>query len=256
MSTGGDVMNALITANNLHVIRQGRDILHDVSLTIDAGDFITIIGPNGAGKSTLLQCLMGFFAPDGGSVVRSNDVHIGYVPQRITIEPTIPMRVERFLNLQYKRNQSMMHDIIEEASITHLLDHSLQSLSGGELQRVLLARALMGNPNLLILDEPAQNLDISSQMSFYKLLDHVYTHRTISILMVSHDLHMVMASTRRVVCLYHHICCSGEPHMVAKDPQFAALFGDDIARMMAVYHHAHEHSHSNEHLHHEGCSHG
>ena len=249
-------MSALLTAEQLHVVRQGRDILLDVSLNVGERDFVTIIGPNGAGKSTLLQCLMGFFTPDSGLVTRAQDVQIGYVPQRISIEHTIPIQVKRFLNLHYRRTPCDAQQVIEETNIASLLDHPLQTLSGGELQRVLLARALMGNPNLLILDEPVQNLDISSQMGFYKLLDDVYAKRHLSIIMVSHDLHMVMASTRRVICLYHHICCSGEPHMVARDPQFATLFGEDIARMMAVYHHAHSHSHTDEHPHHEGCNHG
>jgi zinc transport system ATP-binding protein len=249
-------MTALISAKNVGVTRQGREILADISLDIQPQDFLTIIGPNGAGKSTLLTCLMGFFAPNTGSVTHHPDLRIGYVPQRISIESTIPILVHRFLNLQYRKHSVDSDSIIEQTGIAHLLRSPVQHLSGGELQRVLLARSLMGNPNMLILDEPVQNLDVSSQLSFYRLLDTIYSTQNIGIVMVSHDLHMVMASTRRVICLYHHICCSGEPHIVARDPQFAALFGEDVARMMAVYHHSHTHTHHHDHAHHEGCTHG
>ena len=154
----------------------------------------------------------------------------------------MPISVKRFLMLK-KFTIEELESISEETNISNVLSKNLANLSGGELQRVLLARSLLGNPELLILDEPAQNLDIKNQLNFYNLLNQIYQRRDISILMVSHDLHMVMASTKQVICLYHHICCSGEPQAVAKDPEFISLFGNDMAKMMSVYQHTHDHSH-------------
>ena len=236
-------MTGLIDAENLTVIRQGRRILDNISLRVDGGDFITIIGPNGAGKSMLLKCLLGFYPADRGNVRRRRGLTIGYVPQRLTPDYAMPIHVRRFLRLGKKTNDARIEDIAHETGIAHLLKSPLFLLSGGELQLVLLARALLEAPALLVLDEPAQNLDISGQLAFYKLLDQIYAKRALSILMVSHDLHMVMASTKRVVCLFHHVCCSGEPQAITKDPEFISLFGDDMANMMAVYQHSHNHMH-------------
>jgi zinc transport system ATP-binding protein len=242
-------MTALVSARNLHVIREGKAILNDVSLDVEEKDFITIIGPNGAGKSMLLKSVMGFFEPDKGSVARKKGLKVGYVPQRLVADHTIPISTRRFLTLRKRAGAAAVINVADETSITEILDKPLHVLSGGELQRVLLARALLGDPELLVLDEPAQNLDVTGQLAFYKLLDRIYEERGVSILMVSHDLHLVMSSTRRVVCLYHHICCTGEPHMVTRDPEFISLFGNDMARLMAVYNHDHDHSHSHGHDH-------
>ena len=233
----------LITASHIHLIRRGKHILKDVSIEINAQDFITIIGPNGAGKSMLLKCLLGFYAPDEGVVIRKKNLRIGYVPQRLTLDRTMPVSVKRFLHLGKKVNAEEIAQIAQETRIESILTKPLTVLSGGELQKVLLARSLLANPDLLVLDEPAQNLDISGQLAFYKLLEKIYMQRLVSILMVSHDLHMVMASTKQVVCLFHHVCCSGEPQVVTQDPEFIALFGKDMAHMMAVYHHSHNHEH-------------
>jgi len=178
------------------------------------------------------------------------------MPQRLLPNPSMPLQVKRFLTVAQKVTSEQLNSISEETNIIALLNKPLYSLSGGELQRVLLARALLGNPELLVLDEPAQNLDIAGQLSFYKLLDKVYNERKIAILMVSHDLHMVMASTKQVICLYKHICCSGTPQIVAKDPEFKKLFGEDMASFMAAYQHSHDHSHDHVHDEDGGCSHG
>ncbi len=225
------------------MFRGQREILKDVSLTVNERDFITVIGPNGAGKSMLLKCLMGFYEPDRGVVSRNRNMRIGYVPQSLTADRALPITVRRFLGLRKKVDGRAICEAGEETAVLELFERPMHVLSDGELQRVLLTRALLGDPALLVLDEPAQNLDISSQLALYKLLERIYNERGLSILMVSHDLHLVMSCTRQVVCLFHHICCSGEPQAVARDPEFISLFGNDMARMMAVYHHTHDHRH-------------
>ena len=234
-----DSTGTLISAQNITVTRGGQHILKDVSLNVYMQDFITIIGPNGAGKSMLLKCILGFYKPNHGYIEMKKSLRIGYVPQRLLPTHNIPITTGRFLSLRKKCDTTSLNHVIEETGISNLLNTALSVLSGGELQRVLLARALLGNPELLILDEPAQNLDIPGQLSFYKLLERVYKERCLSVLMVSHDLHLVMASTKRVVCMYKHICCSGAPCSVAKDPEFMSLFGEEISSMMAVYQHKH-----------------
>ncbi len=238
-------MSSLIQAKDLCVSRQGKNILENVFINIKEKDFITIIGPNGAGKSVLLECLMGTFMLDSGEIIKKNNLSIGYIPQNFNPDNSMPISVRRFLMLKKKFTLEELHNVSEETNISEILSKNLANLSGGELQKVLLARSLLCSPDLLILDEPAQNLDIKNQLNFYNLLDRIYKSREISILMVSHDLHMVMASTKQVVCLYHHICCSGEPQTVAKDPEFISLFGNDMAKMMSVYQHTHNHSHEN-----------
>ena len=236
----------LITAKNLSVIRQQRAILDDVSLAIAAGDFITLIGPNGAGKTVLLRHLLKLDRPNAGSVTHRKDLKIGYVPQRIDIDPGLPISVKRFLTLNNALADIELEHLANETKTAHLLETPLSQLSGGEMQRVLLTRALTNEPDLLILDEPAQNLDVNGQLQFYTLIEEIYESRDIAILMVSHDLHLVMSSTRKVVCLYHHICCSGAPESVARDPEFISIFGNDMAKLMAVYPHSHTHDHHHD----------
>lgn len=235
--------DALISAQNISLTLQGQSILHSVSLNVNSHDFITIVGPNGAGKSTLLKLLMGLQQPTKGHIFRSEALKIGYVPQRFQADPSMPIQCRRFLKLNYHGDEALWKSTINDLNIHALLDKPMDKLSGGELQRILLARALLKEPNLLVLDEPAQSLDITGQMHFYRLLDRLYQSRNISIVMVSHDLHLVMASSHQVVCLYHHICCSGTPQVVAKSPEFVELFGDEMADLMAVYHHHHDHTH-------------
>ncbi|MCC3304020.1 ATP-binding cassette domain-containing protein [Sneathiella sp. HT1-7] len=239
-------MTELLSARQISVYRDGKTILEDVSLSIGEKDFITIIGPNGAGKSMLLKCMMGFYAPSKGEVVRRAGLKIGYVPQRLVADHTVPIRVRRFLTLRKRAPKDVLLNVARETAIEEILDHPIHVLSGGELQRVLLARALLDDPDLLVLDEPAQNLDVTGQLAFYKLIEKIYAERDVSILMVSHDLHLVMSSTREVVCLYHHICCHGEPNVVTRDPEFISLFGNDMARLMAVYNHSHDHNHNHD----------
>ena len=242
-------MDALIESRHITVTLQGNTILKDVSLTINPRDFMTIIGPNGAGKSILLKCLMGITKPNLGEIRRKKALKIGYIPQCFITQNSLPITVEGFLRLRIKTEPSTLNTIIHEINIADILKRSLAVLSGGELQRVLLARSLLNQPELIVLDEPVKNLDIAGQLAFYKLLNNIYKNRNISILMVSHDLHMVMASTKQVVCLFHHICCSGTPEMVTQTPEFISLFGHDMADMMAIYQHRH-HAHQCEGEHH------
>jgi len=236
-------MNGLIGAREVGVFRGGRTILANVSLEVGERCFVTVIGPNGAGKSMLLKCLMGIYPPDRGTVARRDGLKIGYMPQQLMANPAIPISARRFLTLRKKATPEAVRQAAAETGVGEALEKPLHTLSSGELQRILLTRALLGEPALLVLDEPAQNLDVTGQLAFYRLLERIYKERPLGILMVSHDLHLVMASTRRVVCLLRHVCCAGEPRAVARDPEFVSLFGDDMARLMAAYHHYHDHSH-------------
>lgn len=232
----------LLDGQHLTVTRQGRTILNDVSLAVAEHDFITLIGPNGAGKSLLLKALLGLAAVDQGTIWRKPGLKLGFVPETLALDMTLPLTAGRFLSLGI-RHQSIRQEILIETETENLLDRPLHGLSSGERQRVLLARALHGDPDLLVLDEPAQNLDMRGQLNLYELMQKIYEQRKIAILMVSHDLHLVMSSTRKVVCLYEHICCSGEPQTVAQDPEFVSLFGAEMARLLAVYPHHHDHDH-------------
>jgi len=242
------ITNALISAKNVSVLKHQKSILDNIDIQINKNDFITIIGPNGAGKTMLLKCLMGFYKPTSGRIERKEKLKIGYMPQSISIINTMPITVKDFITVRKEYDDISLNKVITEVSIGEIINKQLSVLSGGEMQRVLLARSLLNNPDLLILDEPAQNLDISGQLNFYKLIQEIYSKRNISILMVSHDLHLVMVSTKKVLCLYKHICCSGAPQQIAKDPEFLSMFGKDMANMMSIYQHSHDHNHDHNHL--------
>ena len=236
--------NALISAKNVSVLKNQKSILENIDIQINKKDFITIVGPNGAGKTMLLKCLMGFYKPTSGMIERKEKLKIGYMPQSINVINTMPITVKDFITVKKKYDDVSLHKVITEVNLGEIVNKQLSVLSGGEMQRVLLARSLLNNPDLLILDEPAQNLDISGQLNFYKLIQEIYSKRDISILMISHDLHLVMVSTKKVLCLYKHICCSGAPQQIAKDPEFLSMFGKDMANMMSIYQHSHDHDHN------------
>jgi len=240
--------NALISAKNVSVLKNKKSILENIDIQINKKDFITIVGPNGAGKTMLLKCLMGFYKPTSGMIERKEKLKIGYMPQSINVINTMPMTVKGFITVKKKYDDVSLHKVITEVNLGEIVNKQLSVLSGGEMQRVLLARSLLNNPDLLILDEPAQNLDISGQLNFYKLIQEIYSKRDISILMISHDLHLVMVSTKKVLCLYKHICCSGAPQQIAKDPEFLSMFGKDMANMMSIYQHSHDHDHDHNYL--------
>lgn len=233
----------LLKATGISVIFQQREVLSKVDLQIEAGEVVTIIGPNGAGKTTLIRVALGLLAATAGSVYLAPGLRIGYLPQRFQVEPTLPITVIRFLQLSGIREAARLQEVLGEIGAGHLLELPLQSLSGGEMQRVLLARALLRDPELLVLDEPAQGVDLHGQVEFFSLLEKLRSDRGCSVLMVSHDLHLVMAATDRVICLNNHICCKGTPEVVTRNPAFIELFGAEAAESLAIYAHDREHRH-------------
>ncbi len=235
-------MSTLLELRDVGVRFAGQDVLQDVQLTLRAGEIVTLIGPNGAGKTTLVRTVLGLLKPDRGEVQRKPRLRIGYMPQKLHVDPTLPLSVERFLRLVPGVKRSAAQAALQEVGAVQVLDSPLQSISGGELQRVLLARALLREPELLVLDEPVQGVDIAGQAELYRLIGQLRERYGCGVLMVSHDLHLVMSATDQVVCLNRHVCCSGHPEQVSNDPAFVEMFGQD-ARSLAVYHHHHDHDH-------------
>ena len=240
----------LLELSEVSVIRQAFTILDRISLTVAPGEIVTLIGPNGSGKSTLVKTALGLIQPDHGTVRHCPKRSMAYVPQSLKIDETLPLSVNRFLRLHHRVDRSQLGQALAQTGASHLLDTSLHNLSGGEMRRVLLARAIINRPRLLILDEPTAGVDIGGQASLYALIQRLRDKLGCGILLVSHDLHIVMAATDKVVCLNHHLCCSGTPESVSQSPEFAHLFGEKLARELAVYHHDHDHEHS---LHGEIC---
>jgi zinc transport system ATP-binding protein len=235
--------DALITLNNISLNHNGKNVLDDVSFKLHKGEFVTLIGPNGAGKSSLIKILLGIIKQDSGDITYTNNIRLGYTPQTFSANPFIPISVKDFLTLNQKLDSEFMLQTFELTGIKELLKLPLKNLSGGELQKVLLTRALLNKPNVLILDEPAQNLDIDGQMQLYKLIQDIHQQQNCAVLMVSHDLHRVMKESTQVLCLYHHICCEGLPESILKDEKFNDLFADQINDLMATYEHHHNHHH-------------
>lgn len=234
---------ALISARGLGLIRNGRDLLEGIDLDIQKREIVTLIGPNGAGKTSLVRLLLGLEAPDRGEIWRQRNMRIGYVPQRFDVDSVIPMTVERFLRLGDEAPLPRIRAILDEVGAGQTARQQLSQLSGGELQRVVLARALLRDPDLLVLDEPVQGVDYTGEAELYNLIARLRDERGFGVLLVSHDLHIVMARSDRVVCLNRHVCCSGVPETVAQHPAYARLFGAEAARAFAVYQHHHDHSH-------------
>jgi zinc transport system ATP-binding protein len=217
-------------------------ILDHVSLALHEGEILTVIGPNGAGKTSLLRILMGLLAPSSGSVWREAGLRIGYMPQRLVIDASLPMDVGRFLRLA-ERSPRRLAEVADEVGIGSLLRSPVAGVSGGEFQRVLLARALLRNPRLLVLDEPVQGVDVNGQAELYGLINEVRRRHECAVLMISHDLHLVMAATDTVLCLNKHVCCAGKPEVVSAHPEFLQLFGKQAVSEIAVYTHHHDHEH-------------
>ncbi len=233
----------LISAKGMCVSFHGKKVLDQVSIDIQQSEIVTLIGPNGAGKSTLIKCLLGVLALDSGEINKNPLLRLGYVPQRTQLNPSLPISVRGFLDLVGKVSKEEVLDALRLVKAEHLANSPLQSISGGEFQRVMLARAVLRKPNLLVLDEPGQGIDINGQQELYKLLSEIKDTLGAAILMVSHDLHLVMSSTDRVICLNQHVCCSGHPESVSTDPAYLQLFGLKDGTDFAIYEHHHDHHH-------------
>lgn len=242
-STDTHAPGVLLAAKSINKDFAEKKILEDISLTIEEGQIVTLIGPNGAGKTTLVRIALGLLQPDSGHIYHRPALRIGYMPQRVHVEPTLPLTVNRFLQLANRRDKALLSRTLEELKIGHLAGQQLTAISGGELQRVLLARALLRKPELLILDEPAQGVDLAGQAELYQLISEISDRQGCGVLMISHDLHLVMSSTDEVICLNHHICCHGRPEHVTNDPAYLNLFGATASQNLAVYTHHHDHDH-------------
>ncbi|NVD06166.1 zinc ABC transporter ATP-binding protein ZnuC [Vibrio sp. JPW-9-11-11] len=236
-------MSTLVELTDISVVFDQRKVLDKVSLRLNRGEITTLIGPNGAGKSTLVKVLLGLQRQFSGSISRVKGLKIGYVPQKLKLNDSLPLNVERFLRLAGRYSRQEMNDALKLVGAEHLVANNMHSLSGGENQRVLLARALLQRPDLLVLDEPAQGVDVQGQIDLYDLIDTIRHRFNCAVFMVSHDLHLVMAKTSNVICLQHHICCSGAPADIAQHPSYIALFGQSHQQSLAFYHHQHQHHH-------------
>lgn len=236
-------MTALVETEALTLAYQGHVVLRDVNLTLSPGEIVTIVGPNGSGKSSLIRALIGALAPVKGKIRRKKGLRIGYVPQKLAIDGTLPLTVERFLNLPRRISPARAREALEQAGVSTLARQQLIDLSGGQLQRVLLARALLERPDILMLDEATQGLDQPGAAGFYQQIENVRQNTGCAVLMVSHDLHVVMAASDRVLCINGHICCEGAPEIVASAPEYRALFGTGTQGALALYRHEHTHRH-------------
>jgi len=233
----------LASVRGLTIQRGGRTVLDAVDLDIDTGEIVTLIGPNGGGKTTLVRAMLGLVEPDGGQVYRRAALKVGYVPQRLAIDRSMPLTVRRFMTLTRSAGSVEISAALGETGAEHLLHRSVHELSGGEFQRIALARALLCRPDLLVLDEPVQGVDFSGEIALYELIGAIRHRHSCGILLVSHALHLVMRATDRVVCLNGHICCAGGPDAVRRDPQFLRLFGVGGGAPIAIYTHQHDHTH-------------
>jgi zinc transport system ATP-binding protein len=256
-------MSEVLRLEGLTVQIAGLRAVDQLGFSVEAGQIVTLIGPNGAGKTTLVRAVLGLLKPHRGKVWRKPKLRIGYMPQKIQVDATLPLSVLRFLSLVPGVDRAAALSALQEVGAEQVIDSPIQTISGGEMQRVLLARALLREPQLLVLDEPVQGVDVVGQTELYNLITRLRDRHGCGVLMVSHDLHLVMSATDQVVCLNRHVCCSGHPEQVSNDPAFVELFGQN-APSLAVYHHHHDHSHDlhgsvvapGAHVHGEHCKHG
>ena len=232
----------LVAATKLGYSVNGHQILDAVDIRLHTGEIVTLIGPNGAGKTTLVRILLGLKKATSGEVYSKPGIKIGYVPQKLHIDPVLPLRVRDFLLTAGRFQQQHLIRVLTEVQMPHLLAASVHTLSGGEFQRVQLARALLNQPDVLVLDEPAQGVDVIGQQALYQTIRRIRDSHACSVLMVSHDLHMVMAATDQVVCLNTHICCTGHPDDVSAHPEYLKIFGQAMEGL-APYAHHHDHTH-------------
>jgi zinc transport system ATP-binding protein len=231
----------LVALANAGIRRDGRWLVRGVDFSIRRGEVVTLIGPNGAGKSTTAKLAIGVLRPDEGSVARLSGLRVGYVPQKLSIDWTMPLSVRRLMRLTGPLNDADLLAALASTGISHLIDAEVRYLSGGEFQRALLARAIARKPDLMVLDEPVQGVDFAGESALYDLIRSIRNSTGCGILMISHDLHMVMAGTDTVICLNGHVCCRGTPEVVSQSADYLKLFGN--SRSLAVYNHHHDHTH-------------
>ena len=234
----------LIDARGLTLSLSGQTILDGVDVALYPDEIVSLIGPNGAGKTCLVRVLLGLLRPQAGSAARAPGIRIGYLPQQLPVDPVLPLTVRRLLTLTHRAPDKDLDAALDEVGCPGRLGAQVANLSGGELRRVMLARALLRDPDLLVLDEPTAGVDFAGEAELYRLIAEIKKRRGCGILMVSHDLHLVMAATDRVICLHHHICCQGAPDAVGANPEYLRLFGRRAAASLAVYSHQHDHVHA------------
>ena len=237
--------NILVKLNNVGIQQNGKWLVKGVSLEVEKGKIVTLIGPNGSGKSTTAKIALGIYKNIEGNVEKLTN-NIGYVPQKISIDWTLPLRVKDFMLLTDNLKDDVLDEALTLTGVKHLKDKNLGNLSGGEFQRVLLARAISKKPELLVLDEPVQGVDFTGEIALYELIKKISEKLNCGILLISHDLHTVMTATDHVVCLNGHVCCSGSPKDVARNNEYKALFGEQASQTLSVYEHKHDHEHSND----------
>lgn len=240
---------SLVKVENLSISYGAKTVLSRVSLSIEPGEIVTIVGPNGSGKTSLLRSIIGAVKPSQGRVTQRSDLRVGYVPQRLHIDPTLPMTVARFLRLPTRVAAEAIDEALAQAGVPDLAAAQMSRLSGGQFQRVLLARALIDKPHLLLLDEATQGLDQPGSAAFYSQIEKVRRKTGCTVLMISHELHVVMSASDRVICLNGHVCCEGTPEVVASAPEYRALFGSGTMGALALYRHDHDHTHDHDHRH-------
>lgn len=233
----------LIQARDICYSAGAGKILDRVSFELHRGQITTIIGPNGAGKSTLTSIVNGLLQPQSGEIVRVPGLKIGYLPQKVYVNTLMPLSVERLMQLTQRVSNKDVDEALAQTEVGYLKDRQVQSLSEGELKRVLLARTTLGNPDLIVLDEPTAGVDVTGEVRMYELIGEFRNRLNCAVLLVSHDLHLVMSKTDQVLCLNRHLCCSGLPESVSQHPEYLALFGDQAAKSLAVYTHHHDHEH-------------
>ena len=240
-----DNKKILLKVEKVGISVNGKSLVRGVSLEVKQGEIVTLIGPNGSGKSTTAKIALGIYKKIDGKVKTYTD-KIGYVPQKISIDWTLPIRVLDFMTLTEELTQDQISSALNTTGVEHLKNKSLSNLSGGEFQRVLIARAISKQPELLVLDEPVQGVDFKGEIALYKLIKEISEKMKCGILLISHDLHVVMSATDFVVCLNGHVCCSGTPHVVVKDNKYRELFGDRASNILSLYEHKHDHTHSQD----------
>ena len=237
--------NILVKLNEVGIKQNDKWLVKGVSLVVEKGKIVTLIGPNGSGKSTTAKIALGIYKKIKGQVEKYTN-KVGYVPQKISIDWTLPLRVNDFMLLTESIKDEAVNEALSLTGVVHLKNKNLGNLSGGEFQRVLLARAISKKPDLLVLDEPVQGVDFTGEIALYELIKKISDTLNCGILLISHDLHTVMSATDHVVCLNGHVCCSGTPSDVARNNEYKALFGEQSSQTLSIYEHKHDHVHSND----------